>query len=129
MHGELAKARCTACRALSDWRTDMGVGAACPACARAGSLRPHVVWFGETPLFLDEIYQAVTDADLFVSIGTSGAVYPAAGLVSEARRAGVLTWELNLEPSENAYAFDERRYGPATQIVPTWVDEVLKSLS
>jgi NAD-dependent deacetylase len=128
MHGELAKARCLACGTLSDWRTDMGLSAACSACAKIGRLRPHVVWFGEMPLFMEEIYAAVGEADLFVAIGTSGAVYPAAGLVTEARQAGARTCELNLEPSDNAYAFDERRYGPATTIVPAWVDEVLASL-
>lgn len=126
MHGELFKARCTACAAVSDWRGDMGVAAVCPDCGEAGALRPHVVWFGEMPLLLDEIDAALSDADLFVSIGTSGSVYPAAGLVAEARRAGVRTCEINLEPSDNTWAFDERRYGPASQAVPAWVDEVLK---
>jgi len=125
MHGELFKARCLACTAVADWRGDLGLAAACPGCQCAGRLRPDVVWFGEVPRFLDEIYAAVAEADLFVSIGTSGSVYPAAGLVAEARAAGVRTCEINLEPSENAYAFGERRYGPASEAVPAWVDEVL----
>ena len=128
MHGELFKARCTSCDEVSAWRGDMGVGAVCPACGRAGALRPHVVWFGEMPLLLDEIDEALGDADLFVAVGTSGSVYPAAGLVAEARRAGLRTCEINLEPSDNAWAFDERRYGPASRIVPAWADEVLKGL-
>jgi len=124
MHGELFKARCLACGSVEDWRTDMGTAARCSVCT-TGGLRPHVVWFGETPLFMDAIYDAVAAADLFVSIGTSGSVYPAAGLVAEARAAGVRTCEINMEPPENAWAFDERRYGPATEAVPAWVDLVL----
>lgn len=89
-------------------------------------MRPHVVWFGETPMFLDEIAAAISAADLFVSIGTSGNVYPAAGFVGEARAYGVPCVELNLEPSENASAFTEARYGRARDIVPAWVDEWLK---
>jgi NAD-dependent deacetylase len=84
-----------------------------------------VVWFGEVPLFLHGIDAALEESDLFVAIGTSGAVYPAAGLVAQARRLGIRTCELNLEPSDNARIFDERRYGPATEVVPAWVDEVL----
>jgi NAD-dependent deacetylase len=84
-----------------------------------------VVWFGEEPLFLDAIDDALEESDLFVSIGTSGSVYPAAGFVAQARGWDVRTCELNLEPSDNARAFDERRYGPATEVVPAWVDEVL----
>lgn len=125
MHGELFKARCLACGAVKAWRADMGTQARCLACG-AGGLRPHVVWFGESPLFMEEIYEAATEADLFVSIGTSGSVYPAAGLVSEARAAGVPTCEINLEPSDNAGLFDTRRYGPATQAVPAWVNAILE---
>ena len=88
-------------------------------------MRPHVVWFEEMPMSMEEIIQALVDGDLFVSIGTSGAVYPAAGFVQTARSAGIRTCEINLDPSENAYVFDERRYGPATELVPAWVDEVL----
>jgi NAD-dependent deacetylase len=125
MHGELFKARCLACSAVSEWRGDMGLEAACPACGRTGRLRPHVVWFGEAPLHMEAIHEALTGADLFVSIGTSGSVYPAAGFVAEARAAGVRTCEINLEPSDNAWMFDERRYGPATSAVPAWVDALL----
>ena len=118
MHGELLKAECAACGAVAGWTGDMSIQTECAVCERAGSMRPHVVWFGETPRFMDE-------ADLFASIGTSGSVYPAAGFVSEARSAGVPAAELNLEPSENAFLFNEGRYGPATQIVPSWVREIL----
>ena len=125
MHGELLKARCTACNTVVPWRTDLGVADPCPACGNAGSLRPDVVWFGEMPMHMDEIYGALADADLFVAIGTSGSVYPAAGFVEEARAAGVRTCEINLEPSDNARRFDSARYGPASAAVPQWVHEVL----
>ena len=96
-----------------------------PCCGATGSLRPHVVWFGEMPLEMDRIEAALAACDLFVSIGTSGVVYPAAGFVQEARRAGARTVELNLEPSEGHSLFAERHYGPATQIVPAFVERLL----
>jgi NAD-dependent deacetylase len=125
MHGELLKAQCAACGAITCWRDDLGLSDSCPACAGAGALRPHVVWFGETPLRMDEIYAALGEADRFVAIGTSGAVYPAAGFVMEARALGLHTCEINLEPSDNAHQFDERRYGKASEAVPAWAQEVL----
>ncbi len=90
-------------------------------------LRPDVVWFGETPMHMDAIYDALNEADLFVALGTSGSVYPAAGFVVEARGAGIRTCEINLEPSDNARMFDEARYGPASEVVPAWVEAVLTS--
>ncbi|MGJ0397463.1 MAG: NAD-dependent deacylase [Methylocystis sp.] len=122
MHGELLKARCASCGAVSDCRNDLTVDS---RCGCAGALRPHVVWFGEIPLHMDEICAALDMADLFVAIGTSGAVYPAAGLVGEARMRGVRCCELNLEPSDNAEEFDDSRYGAASEIVPSWVEEIL----
>ena len=85
MHGELLKARCGVCEAVRPWLDDLAVSQACPDCGRAAALRPHVVWFGEMPLAMDLIDRALRQADLFVAIGTSGAVYPAAGFVAEAR--------------------------------------------
>ncbi len=125
MHGELLKARCTACAAVVSWREDLGVETPCPACGRLGGLRPDVVWFGEMPMHMDAIGAALSGADLFVAVGTSGSVYPAAGFVAEARAAGVRTCEINLEPSDTARLFDEARYGPASEAVPAWVDGVL----
>ena len=125
MHGELLKARCEACGAVRPWLDDLSPSQACPECGGAGGLRPHVVWFGEMPLSLDAIDRALRRADLFVAIGTSGAVYPAAGFVAEARAYGVPTCEINLEVADNAYCFDEARYGPATETVPAWVEELL----
>jgi NAD-dependent deacetylase len=125
MHGQLRVTRCQGCEATWPDAGPLSGDSACPACGHVGTARPHVVWFGEEPLFLGAIDEALEESDLFVSIGTSGSVYPAAGLVTQARRLGIRTCELNLEPSDNARAFDERRYGPATQVVAAWVDAVL----
>ena len=125
MHGELLKARCGACEAVRPWLDDLIVSHACPDCGRAGALRPHVVWFGEMPFGMDEIDRALRKADLFVAIGTSGAVYPAAGFVAEARAYGLRTCEINLEAADNAELFDEQRLGPASETVPAWVEEIL----
>lgn len=125
MHGELLKARCVRCKAVVPWREALGVADECRSCGQAGGLRPHVVWFGEMPMEMDTIYEALPEADLFVAIGTSGSVYPAAGFVDMARLQGIRTCEINLEPSDNARVFDERRYGPASETVPAWVDDLL----
>lgn len=124
MHGQLKSALCTACGTRSRWEGPMIERPPCPVCA-APCLRPDVVWFGEMPYEMGRIYQALEACDLFVSIGTSGAVYPAAGFVEEARRAGARTLELNLEPSEGSRLFHESRLGKASVIVPEWVEEVL----
>jgi NAD-dependent deacetylase len=126
MHGELARALCAACLASYPWAEDLSTETVCAACGQAGALRPDVVWFGEMPREMDRIYQALVACDLFVSIGTSGSVYPAAGFVAEARAAGAHTVELNLEPSEGASLFAEAVYGPATEIVPGFVDRLLR---
>jgi len=125
MHGELTKASCAACGGVCEWREDLSAELRCAVCAHRGAMRPYVVWFGEIPRFMDEAAYAIMNADLFVSIGTSGSVYPAAGFASEARSLGVPATELNLEPSENAYLFTDSRYGPATEVVPAWVKELL----
>lgn len=126
MHGEHLNAWCTACDTRHRWTGPLIHRPPCPSCSTP-ALRPDVVWFGEVPYRMDEIYQAVSAADLFVSIGTSGAVYPAAGLVRTARELGVQTLELNLERSKGSAWFDETRLGPATHIVPGWVEELLSS--
>lgn len=128
MHGELAVTRCDHCQALRPDIGPLSAESVCEACGRDGGARPHVVWFGEVPLFMDEIEDALSRADLFVSIGTSGSVYPAAGFVAEARAMGVATCEINLEPSANAYMFDERLYGPAGEAVPAWVERLIAAL-
>lgn len=125
MHGELLKSRCAACGDLRALRADLSITMACDACGALGTLRPHVVWFGEMPLFMEEIHAALGACGQFVSIGTSGHVYPAAGFVAEARAAGAHTVELNLEPSQGATLFAASEYGPATAIVPAFVDALL----
>ncbi|QQN75760.1 NAD-dependent deacylase [Croceicoccus sp. YJ47] len=124
MHGEHLNAWCTACDVRSRWTGTLIDRPACPACGEA-ALRPDVVWFGEMPYEMERIYAALREADLFVSIGTSGAVYPAAGFVQEAKAMGAATLELNLERSQGSGWFDETRLGPAGVIVPEWVDSVL----
>jgi NAD-dependent deacetylase len=126
MHGELGKALCVECGASLPWEGDLSVRSVCPACGETGAMRPDVVWFGEMPREMDRIYGALAACDLFVSIGTSGAVYPAAGFVAEARGSGAHTVELNLEPSDGASHFAEAIYGPATEVVPAYVASLLR---
>jgi len=124
MHGRLDQALCAACGHRWPAPEEMEVGEPCPAC-RAPSARPDIVWFGEMPYDMDEIFAHLSGADLFAAIGTSGQVYPAAGFVQEAAAAGARTVELNLEPSATVSQFDETRFGPATQTVPEWVAGLL----
>lgn len=123
MHGTHLVALCAACAHRWPAPLEMQMGDTCPKCS--GTPRPDVVWFGEVPYHMDRIGKAVLDCDLFVAIGTSGVVYPAAGLVRLARDAGADTLELNLEPSERASDFARARFGLATDVVPEWVGEVL----
>ena len=125
MHGELAKARCLACGAVHPWQDDLALDTSCPAYGRSGGMRPDVVWFGEMPKHLEAIDAALEAADLFVAVGTSGAVYPAAGYVARARRLGIPTLALNLEAADNAGQFGETRLGPASATVPAFVAEIL----
>ncbi|MBM3559182.1 MAG: NAD-dependent deacylase [Alphaproteobacteria bacterium] len=122
MHGELWRSLCMYCRDVRECRTYLGVELACTACGRTGGMRPNVVWFHEMPYHMDRIGALLTRCGLFVSVGTSGNVYPAAGFVQEARfRGGAQTIELNLEPSEGYGLFHAARHGPATQLVPDFV--------
>lgn len=126
MHGELLKSRCSHCGHLAECRHDLSVDLVCGSCSQAGGLRPHVVWFGEMPLEMDEIERALARAVLFMSIGTSGNVYPAAGFVELVRHyAHGHTVELNLEPSSGATSFAEQIYGAASEVVPAYVEELL----
>jgi NAD-dependent deacetylase len=127
MHGELAKGWCLGCDERFFWEGKMGEGASCPSCGALGLVRPDIVWFGEMPYAMERIDEALRQCDLFVSIGTSGAVYPAAGFVQTARYCGAATLEINLEPSLGSYLFDESRIGKAGELVPLWVDELLQS--
>lgn len=125
MHGELFAAWCTACDGRFPWDGELHGSPPCPACGSA-SLRPDIVWFGEMPYDMDVIEKALARADLFVSVGTSGAVHPAAGFVQLAHEYGARTLELNLERSQVSHLFDESRLGPAGDLVPAWVGEVLR---
>ena len=126
MHGELERALCAACGVSAPWTEDLSTETLCASCGQA-SMRPDVVWFGEMPRQMERIYDALGACDLFISIGTSGTVYPAAGFVMEARTAGAHAVELNLEPSDGADLFLERIEGPATEIVPAYVDRLLRT--
>ncbi|MEO3386116.1 NAD-dependent deacylase [Mesorhizobium sp. CAU 1741] len=125
MHGELNSALCRACGMRAPWRDDITVNSQCKSCGATGFLRPDVVWFGEMPYQMETIYRALGKAELFIAIGTSGHVYPAAQFVEEARLSGARTIELNLDETENADAFDERITGRATETVPALVDRLL----
>jgi NAD-dependent deacetylase len=129
MHGELLKGRCQTSGGLVDLDHDLTVNLPCPLCGGKGCLRPHVVWFGEMPLQMETIYRALSQCDRFISIGTSGNVYPAAGFVEEANRHGAHTVELNLEPSQRLTAFAEHQHGLASELVPAYVDELIVGLS
>ncbi len=127
MHGELNKVRCVESEIAYDWQGDITSDSQCGCCHETGTLRPHIVWFGEMPLSMFAIERALAECDLFLSIGTSGNVYPAAGFVQQARRnsRNARTVELNLEPSQGYSLFEERIYGKATQIVPAFVADLL----
>jgi NAD-dependent deacetylase len=126
MHGELMRALCRACAGSSPWTGDLGPDAACPGCGATGRLRPDIVWFGEMPYRMDEIMAALARCALFLSIGTSGQVYPAAGFVEIVRESGPApTVEINLEPSAVRSRFAEHRAGPAGELVPAFVAELL----
>ncbi len=124
MHGQLRSALCRGCRSRVPWHEDLADSPPCPRCG-VSELRPDVVWFGEIPYGMERIEAELARADLFVSIGTSGAVYPAAGFVRYAAARGARTLELNLQPSEGTASFDEHRHGPAGVLVPQWVASLL----
>lgn len=126
MHGEMLKSRCDTCRHVIHWEGDLSLEMMCERCGGTGAMRPHVVWFGEMPFYMDDIQQELDRCDLFVSIGTSGNVYPAAGFIAQVRHeARAHTVELNLEPSEGNSLFHGSILGPATEIVPSYVDKLL----
>ncbi|EGT5659383.1 NAD-dependent protein deacylase [Cronobacter dublinensis subsp. dublinensis] len=128
MHGELLKVRCSQSGQVLEWTGDVTPADKCHCCQFPAPLRPHVVWFGEMPLGMDRIYEALAHADVFIAIGTSGHVYPAAGFVHETKLQGAHTVELNLEPSQVGSEFEEKHYGLASQVVPEYVEKLLKGL-
>ncbi|GAB5499335.1 MAG: NAD-dependent protein deacylase [Pseudohongiellaceae bacterium] len=125
MHGELLKARCVNTQMVFDWRADLDFDAQCRCCKSPGNLRPHIVWFGEMPLHMQRITDALESCDLFIAIGTSGNVYPASGFYQTAKRFAAHTVELNLE--ETGSQFDRHLYGPASQVVPEFLAQLLSS--
>lgn len=126
MHGELVKVRCRACATVHNWIKDCTQETPCPSCGRTQALRPHIVWFGEMPFHMEEIAEKLETCDLFISVGTSGNVYPAAGFVMSVQEYGrAHTIEVNLEPSEGTSMFAERRHGKAGELLPQLVDELL----
>jgi NAD-dependent deacetylase len=126
MHGQGNQSLCNHCQTRHPWgEEDLRLDQPCAACGQAGGLRPDVVWFGEMPYQMERIHAALAETDLFLSIGTSGNVYPASGFVAEARRHGAHTAELNLEPSEGATLFHEAHHGPASTVVPMYVERLL----
>lgn len=127
MHGELLKMRCDFTEQVFEIKEDISMDSVCECCGKPGRLRPHVVWFGEMPLKMDQIYRALAGCDLFLSIGTSGNVYPAAGFVQEANAAGAHSIEINLDPSAVESHFDEHLYGKAGDVLPNFVEALLSS--
>lgn len=125
MHGELLKLRCERCQTIVAWLTTADETTQCAHCQHIGAMRPHIVWFGEMPFAMETIFAALIHCSLFVSIGTSGNVYPAAGFVQIARESGAHTVELNLEPSQLRSQFDEQHYGPASRIVPDYLSKLV----
>ena len=128
MHGELLKMRCVQCHHVSSIDVDIVEGIECEACQRIDCLRPDIVWFGEMPYFMDDIMAALMDCDLFVSIGTSGSVYPAAEFVQVANEAGAETVELNIEPGDQQSQFKKAFYGKASVVVGQFFEELNEEL-
>ncbi len=128
MHGELQSAWCKSCDSREVWTESLDLLTECPRCQKRGVMRPDIVWFGEMPYRMDEIDQAIKKCKTFVSIGTSGNVYPAAGFVRDARISGAHTVELNLDESQQSGAFVDARLGKASELVPSWVTEVLSGI-
>ncbi|CDL82030.1 Sir2 family NAD+-dependent deacetylase [Xenorhabdus szentirmaii] len=128
MHGELLKVRCCQSGQVIEWKTELTTEDRCHCCQFPSQLRPHVVWFGEMPLGMEQIYTALSKADIFIAIGTSGHVYPAAGFVHEAKLSGAHTVELNLEPSQVESLFDEKHYGHASKVVAQYVQSLIQQI-
>lgn len=126
MHGELFAVFCQNCSEAWSWQADLSITDTCPHCQQQGSIRPDIVWFGEMPKQMEKIDQKLSECDLFISIGTSGHVYPAAGFVQHAKQSGAHTVELNLEPSKGNRYFDQHIYGQASEVVPNYVKQLIE---
>ena len=129
MHGELKKMRCLGCHTVAPAPLELATDTPCPRCTQPGFLRPHVVWFGEIPLEMDLIYQALEGSTHFAAIGTSGTVYPAAGFSVVAKQAGAHLTEINLAETETSPLFDDTVSGPASEAVPRWVESLLRDVT
>ncbi|MEM7621342.1 MAG: NAD-dependent deacylase [Pseudomonadota bacterium] len=127
MHGELHKGFCIFCHAKVECFENMSTETSCTSCKRTAGMRPDVVWFGEMPYHMDKIFDKLSECDLFISIGTSGTVYPAAAFVADAKHAGAHTLELNLEPSHGISLFAEAIHGKATEVVPAYIEKLLSA--
>lgn len=125
MHGELLKARCEGCEGVHSWSEELGAATLCTSCQAIGRMRPHIVWFGEMPFHMEDILLALQEADVFIAAGTSGQVYPAAGFVQVADRAGARTIEVNMDVTAMSDVFQEHRVGPAGVKLPALVEELL----
>ena len=127
MHGELLKVRCVRTLNIFEWLEAITPTTLCPCCQQSGNLRPHIVWFGEIPFGMGTIENALNGCDLFIAIGTSGQVYPAAGFVNNAKKSGAKTLEINLEAT--SLSFDRHLLGPASQTVPDFFKHTLNGAS
>ncbi|GAA6185926.1 Sir2 family NAD+-dependent deacetylase [Aliiglaciecola sp. NS0011-25] len=126
MHGDLLSYRCLGSQKVTETFDSYDQNSQCDCCHQPNMVRPNIVWFGEMPMYMDEISEALAKADLFISVGTSGNVYPAAGFVQQASLYGAHCVELNLEPSNGFSAFSESHYGPATEVIPDYIDSLIK---
>lgn len=129
MHGELLKARCVSSGKPVSWLSSLTAESRCTCCLPAQKMRPHIVWFGEVPFFMDEIEKALFECDMFIAVGTSGQVYPAAGFVALAKQCGAKTVLLNLEALVDGGQFDQHIYGNASKIVPAFVAQLLNEIN
>lgn len=124
-HGELLKARCMICTNVSERYDDITLSSDCPVCGNKGHLRPHVVWVGEEPLRIAQVYEVLAQCRLFLAIGAAGGSEPARSFLAAAHRAGARTVEFSLDPSPKAEPFDERISGPLAEIVPAYVKRLI----
>jgi len=128
MHGQLLKKRCCSCLQVSPCHEDLSIHSVCPHCGVRGQMRPHIVWFGEMPLFMDEIEQKLSRADIFISIGTSGCVYPAAGFAQIAKSHGAKTIEINITDTEQSPLFDQHITGKASECLPKFIASLISTV-
>lgn len=125
IHGQINQAVCLNCGNVLETWDDVDTQTVCPHCHVAGMMKPNIVFFGESLLYMDKAAHLLSNCDLFVSVGTSGVVYPAAGFVQTAKYRGAETYEFNLEAASNNYLFDKHIYGKCGKTLPEFVDKLL----